>query len=148
MSARKILPLVLLAACAGERRFPLREPMWRDTDLVSRNATCRTGDDKGKRVCRPEEYDSSFYWDAADNVAFKPVARFFAVDPGAGARNVTSLAEAPDSSWFMNRIGRGGMTPAEVGKGACGDVVLTDDGAEGSWLIDMGKPNGANPGFR
>ena len=106
--------LLLAASCAGERRFPLREPMWRDTDLDSRKATCRT-DESGKRVCRPDEYVSSLSWDAADNVAFRPIARFFAVDPGGEAGNVNSLDEVPDSSWFKNRIGRHPMTADEVG---------------------------------
>src|SRR5262249_7470077 len=79
-----------------------------------------------------------------------PVSRFFAVDPGGEARNVNSLDEVPDSSWFQNRIGRHPMTPIQVGKGACRDeVALSAEGAaDGSWVIDQGKTNGANPGFR
>ena len=148
MRSRIVLASLLLAACAGERRFPLRDPMWRDTDLDSRKATCRV-DDNGKQVCRPDEYVSSISWDAADNVAFRPVSRFFAVDPGGEAKNVNSLDEVPDSSWFQNRIGRHPMTAAEVGEGACGEQILDDDNAaDGSWLVDEGKINGANPGFR
>src|SRR5262249_6875167 len=109
MRARTVIPMIALAACAGERQFPLKEPMWRDTDLVSRRATCHSDDD-GKKICRPDEYDSSLAWDGADNVFFRPVSRFFAVDPGGEARNVNSLDEVPDSSWFENRIGRRGMT--------------------------------------
>ena len=119
--------------------------MSRDTDLDSRQASCRV--EKGKRVCRPKAYVSSLAWDAADNVAFRPVARFFAVDPGGEAKNVNSLDEVPDSSWFENRIGQRAMTPADVRRGACGDEVLVDDGVPGSWHIDAGKPSGANPGF-
>ena len=152
MRVHPIIPgigLGLLAACAGDgRRFPLREPLWRDTDLDSRVATCHKDDGSGKRVCRPDTYDSSFAWDATDNVAFRPVSRFFAVDPGGEARNVNSADEVPDSSWFENRIGRRGMTPAEVGRGACDGQDVDTDATDGSWLIDSGKPNGANPGFR
>jgi hypothetical protein len=96
----------------------------------------------------PEPYESSFIWDAADNTAFRPLSRFFAVDPEGEAVNVNSLDEVPDSSWFTNRIGKSPMTAEELVRGACGDKVLNPEGPDGSWLIDQGKPNGANPGFR
>jgi hypothetical protein len=146
MRQSNLVLLLTAAACASGRRFPLREPMWRDTDLDARGVPCRVDGDK--RVCRPEEYVSSFAWDAADNVAFRPLSRFFAVDPGGEARNVNSLDEVPDSSWFQNRIGRRAMTPEEVAQGACGTEIVDTDAPDGAWLIDAGKPNGANPGFR
>src|SRR5687768_18153208 len=62
------------AACGGETRFPLREPLWRDPDQVP-------------FVGEPEEYVSPFGWDAADQMVFRPVARFFAVDPAGRALN-------------------------------------------------------------
>ncbi|NUO48414.1 MAG: hypothetical protein HOV80_06110, partial [Polyangiaceae bacterium] len=37
----------------------------------------------------------------------------------------------------------------EINQGSCPDEILDPDvDPEGSWLIDQGKPNGANPGFR
>jgi len=149
MKTRIALPFwLLVASCAGERRFPLREPLWRDTDLDSRAVPCRVDQGSGQRICRPAEYVSSLAWDGADNVAFRPVARFFAVDPGGEAVNVNSMDEVPDSSWFENRIGRRPMSPEEVARGACGDEVIDEDAPDGSWLIDAGKADGGNPGFR
>jgi hypothetical protein len=136
---------VLLAGCATAGRFPAREPMWRDGDLDARSVPCRT-DGEGRTICRPASYTSSFAWDAADNAVFRPVSRFFAVDPGGEAVNVNSLDEVPDSSWFRNRIGRRPVSRAELFAGSCGDERI--DGSEGVWTIDQGKPNGANPGFR
>ena len=40
------------------------------------------------------------------------------------------------------------MTPEDIVSGPCGAPVLDPSGADGTWLIDQGKENGANPGFR
>lgn len=145
------------SACASQpRRFPLRDPMWRDTDLASIKLPCRadpTPKEPNHITCAPKAYVSSFAWDAGDNTLFRPLSRFFAVDPGGEAANVNSMDEAPDSAWFTNRLGKLGkapMTLEEFGRGACEPALILDpDSAQdGSWLIDQGKPNGASPGFR
>jgi hypothetical protein len=144
------LAAVALVACGGDlRRFPLREPLARDTDTQSVRVPCRADpEERGHSLCTPEPYESPFAWDAADNTLFRPLARLFAVDPGGEAANVNALDEVPDSSWFENRIGARAMTPDELVSGPCGAKVLDPSGPDGSWLIDQGKPNGANPGFR
>jgi len=146
-----VLLLVGVGACAsGPRPFALRDPMWRDTDLDPRPAACRPDPEKpGHQLCRPGEYVSSFAWDGADNIIFRPLTEFFAVDPAGEAVNVNSLDEVPDSSWFTNRIGRAPMSVEEMKQGSCApEDVLDPDAPDGTWLIDSGKPNGANPGFR
>ncbi|MBI5537022.1 MAG: hypothetical protein HY898_30150 [Deltaproteobacteria bacterium] len=147
-----LLLCVLPCACSAGaiRRFPLRDPLWVDPDLQDVAVPCRPDPRKANAtVCGPEPYESSFAWDAADNLVFRPLSRFFAVDPAGEAVNVNSLDETPDSSWFTNRLGRRSMTEAEVEQGACGDDPgLEVDGPDGSWEIDQGKMNGANPGFR
>ncbi|HET8935789.1 MAG TPA: hypothetical protein VFN67_20215 [Polyangiales bacterium] len=127
--------LVMLSACANEQRFPLRPVMWRD-------------DDRTAFAPAPAEYISPFAWDGADQMVFRPVARFFAVDPAGRATNVNALDEVPDSSWFENRIGQHAFTPADIVSGPCGADVLDVNMPPGSWVIDHGKTNGANPGFR
>lgn len=109
--------------------------MWRDLDQVP-------------FAPEPEEYFSPFGWDAADQIVFRPVARFFAVDPAGRAVNVNAYDEVPDSSWFVNRIGRAPMTESEIIRGSCGEHELDPSMPDGSWIVDKGKPNGANPGFR
>lgn len=161
--ARRLAPCAALALAAlaagaagcsaGVRRFPLREPLLRDTDLDPVSVACRPDpdppeDDPQHRLCMPEPYESAFAWDAADNTLFRPLARFFAVDPEGPAVNVNSLDEVADSAWFTNRIGKAPMSVEELVRGPCGDKVLDPGAPDGSWLIDMGKPNGANPGFR
>ena len=96
----------------------------------------------------PEEYISPFAWDATNQTIFRPIARFFAVDPARGAVNVNAHDEVPDSSWFTNRLGRVEMSPEEVERGACEAPRLDPMMPDGSWIIDKGKENGANPGFR
>jgi hypothetical protein len=132
------------------RRFPLADVMWKDIDTTPFHAPCKPDkDDPKKQVCMPESYVSSFAWDGADNIVFRPVAQFFKVDPGEEAVNVNAFDEVPDSSWFTNRLGVKDMTAAEIIQGSCNEDVLDPlKDPPGSWVIDQGKPNGANPGFR
>ncbi|MEP7121539.1 MAG: hypothetical protein ABJE95_11535, partial [Byssovorax sp.] len=143
-----------VSACASQPRlFPLRDPLWKDTDLRSVTVPCRAAptEKEPKHIsCAPEEYVSSFAWDAADNTLFRPLSRAFAVDPGGEAVNANSLDEAPDSAWFTNRLGKTPMTVDEVGRGACDPKLMLDAAAaaDGEWLVDQGKANGASAGFR
>ena len=123
------------AACGGARRFPARDAMWKDADERPFSPA-------------PREYVSPFAWDGANQMVFRPISRFFAVDPAGRATNVNAFDEVPDSSWFVNRLGKAPMTLEEIARGACDDKVLDVEGQDGSWIIDQGKPNGFNPGFR
>jgi hypothetical protein len=144
--------VAFVAGCAAEpRRFPLRDPVWIDDDLRQVSVPCREEDDDGKTktVCRPEEYVSPFAWDVADKTVFRPITQFFAMDVGFEAKNVNAVDEVPDSSWFTNRIGVRPFTVDELKQGSCPKTMLDPAAdADGSWVIDQGKPNGANPGFR
>ncbi|MEI9936544.1 MAG: hypothetical protein WDO69_04895 [Pseudomonadota bacterium] len=136
--AFRTAPLVcalLLCGCASPARFPLSEPLRRDPDQVPLAKV-------------PEEYYSPFAWDGINQTVFRPISRFFAVDPAGRAVNVNALDEVPDSSWFENRLGTTTLSPAEVARGACPEKQLDPGAPDGSWLIDKGKDNGANPGFR
>lgn len=138
MASKLISTLSLLACvvgCAGAPRFPLQAPLLKD-------------DDQRPLAKAPEEYFSPFAWDGANYMVFHPIARFFAVDPAGAATNVNALDEVPDSSWFENRLGVRPMTADEVARGPCAGKVLDPNGPDGSWTIDNGKDNGANPGFR
>lgn len=120
------------AACGGGMRpYPLREPMWQDTD-------------QRPFAEKPEEYYSPFAWDGANQLVFRPISRFFAVDPEGEAVNVNALDEVPDSAWFHNRMGRYAMSPTDVAKGPCGAPPIDP---QGPWTVIGAKPNGANPGF-
>jgi hypothetical protein len=127
-----VAALAFSTACgAGLQKVPLQEPVWLDPD---------------QRPFRnePAEYFSPFGWDAADQTIFRPVARFFAVDPAGESVNVNALDEVPDSSWFRNRLSRYPMSPAQVAQGPCRGPSLDPSGP---WTVIGAKPNGANPGF-
>jgi hypothetical protein len=146
--------LVLLhLGCASDalRRFPEgRAVVWQDDDLRPFITQCRPDpEEPGHQLCSPEPYVSPFAWDAIDNSVFLPMSRALAVRPSREAINVNAVDEVPDSSWFENRIGQRQLTPEELSRGPCSDGEELDANApDGAWLIDQGKPNGANPGFR
>ena len=145
-----IVTVTALAACAHDdpRRFALRAPVLRDQDLDPVVIACKA--EKGDpEKCAPEIYESSFAWDAADNSLFRPASDFFLVKRAGAAHNVNAFDEVPDSGWFTNRIGTRSMTPEEVFDGFYKPGPMLDGNLpDGSWLIDHGKDNGANPGFR
>lgn len=146
-----LVSLVLLPACGQTvARFPPdRPPLWVDPDRRPFVTPCKPDpEEPDQKLCAPETYVSPFAWDAVDNAIFRPVARFFAVDPSQEAVNVNSVDEVADSSWFENRIGRHPITPEELFHGPCGSRVLDSGNSELPWVVDQGKPNGANPGFR
>lgn len=137
-ATRGLLALVLVAAtcvlggCGGGlRQFPLQDPLWVDPD--------RRPFEGG-----PDEYYSPFAWDGANQLVFRPISRFFAVDPAGPAVNVNAFDEVPDSSWFINRIGRFGMSASDAARGACRTPLPPTDQP---WTVTGAKPNGANPGF-
>ncbi len=122
----------LLSGCGGSLRpFPLKDPIWVDRD-------------KRPFTQQPEEYYSSFLWDGADQMAFRPFAKFWKVDPGGEAVNVNALDEVPDSAWFQNRVGRHPMTLEQARRGPCEGPAIDPTGP---WVVTGAKPNGANPGF-
>ena len=148
------LALLLFATGCGTstRRFALRAPLTRDTDLDPVYVPCHEEDDKEKgtkkKICTPEPYESPFAWDGANQIAFRPLARIFAVDPAGESLNVNAFDEVADSAWFTNRMGTTPYSVEDVTRGYCENELDGDSAQEGSWPIDLGKPNGANPGFR
>jgi len=158
-SARRLTACALtagaLAACAHDpRQFALRAPVLRDQDLDPVKIDCPEAKPAKPGVeaaaCTPEPYESSFAWDAADMSIFRPMSKFFQVESYGEAENVNAFDEVADSSWFVNRIGARPMSTEEVAVGFCSDgpVIEGGEAGDGSWLIDHGKDNGANPGFR
>jgi hypothetical protein len=149
-----VLALSSIAACAHDdpRRFRLHAPVLRDQDLDPVAAPCRrdpSPKDPSRVTCAPEDYESSFAWDAADNTLFRPISKFFQADAVGEAKNVNAFDEVPDSSWFVNRIGGAPMSPEQAARGYCPEgPELVSNPPDGAWLIDHGKDNGANPGFR
>ncbi len=60
------------------------------------------------------------------------------------ARNVNTVDEVPDSSWFVNRIGRRALSTAELVRGPDRFESISLNG----WIVSGGKSSGLQPGFR
>jgi hypothetical protein len=60
------------------------------------------------------------------------------------AQNINTVDEVPDSSWFVNRIGRRALPPAELVRGPDRFESVSLAG----WTISGGKSTGLQPGFR
>ena len=143
----------LVACASGERRFPLRDPMWHDTDLRSVNARCHeepTDEDPHHVSCAPKPYKASLYWDGADNLFYRPLSEMLGVVSSGESVNVNSMDEVPDSAWFTSRLGNRAVSLEELRLAGCSpDVILDPEhAADGSWIIDKGKIEGETPGFR
>jgi hypothetical protein len=59
------------------------------------------------------------------------------------ARNVNTIDEVPDSSWFTNRAGTRALTAADIANGP--DTTVGP--AAGAWTITSSKSDGVTPGF-
>ncbi len=125
-----VLAGLSLSCAADVRRFPLADPMWIDPDM-------------NPVPTRPASYYSGLQADGADQMVLRPLAELFAFNDPSEAINVNAIDEVPNSSWFTNRIGMFPMTPEEVARGACKQLIDT----AGPWTVVEAKPNGYNPGF-
>lgn len=124
------LACLTLSCAADVRRFPLAPPMWIDPDM-------------NPVLEKPSSYYSGLQADGADQMVLRPLTELFAFNDPGEAINVNAIDEVPNSSWFTNRIGMFPMTPEEVAKGACKELIDTN----GPWTVVEAKPNGYNPGF-
>jgi hypothetical protein len=114
------------AVWSAAPRFYPDDPLWSDDDRA---------------------FDASKVVAVEDTNGYDFVVNTFAA-PGERrdlrAMNVNTIDEVPDSSWFTNRIGRNGMTVADVAKGPDRVDRLSLDG----WMVSGGKSTGVQPGFR
>jgi len=108
----------------------------------------------------PKFYDDDPVWqdrDTQDASQMKPLEVDLIVDLTSNmlrgtagvnvrAKNVNTVDEVPDSSWFTNRIGRRSgpaLTPEDVAKGP----DTTTGPAPGQWTVTSSKSDGVTPGF-
>jgi hypothetical protein len=150
---RTAAAVFVLCGCApaSEPRYPLREPLWRDPDLDSVALPCRarpTERDPHHLSCAPEPTELPEIWTALDHVVLRPLSEALGVTVGAEAENVNSLDEVPDSAWFTNRRRAGAVPDPRLGACAPSQFLDPDGAADGGWIIDHGKEDGAASGFR
>ncbi len=125
----RLLPIALaalsLAGCGGATRFALRPPVLHD------------GDDRPFSP-KPAYDEESDYANTIDVTFFGPLSRLPLAEQPGEARNVSSLDEVPDSSWFTNRA----ASPADLERGPC---PATDPLPP--FTIKSSKGGGTTPGF-
>jgi hypothetical protein len=120
------------SACSnGIRQFAARPVVWHDHDRRTFTPA-------------PRESFSPYFWDAADQMIFRPASEVWTFQTNGESINVNALDEVPDSSWFANRISRRTINPEEMARGACPSIEYEPPGP---WLIVAGKTDGATPGF-
>ncbi len=124
------LAFAFVSACAATTQFPFpnRTPMWVDHD-------------QHPFAGQPHVIFTPPRWDVVDAIIFRPMAEVWTFERGHEAINVNSLDEAPNSSWFTNRISA--LTPEQIERGACGDESLPPK----PWYVIRKKPEGLRPGF-
>ncbi len=143
--------LVVISACARPTTpFALRDPFVVDPDTHPVSVACRaepSKDDPAAQNCAPREYISPFIWDQVDNLLFARISRAASFERHAEARNINSLDEVADSSWFTNRQ----PVPPTDAPGSCRPedmLPAPETVAAGTWVVDHGKDNGSTLGFR
>jgi hypothetical protein len=127
LAAVALCCLALMAArpSGATLRFLSDDPIGREPD--SQDAS------------RVEEWEIDLTIDLATNMFGRPGDSAEDVR----ARNINTIDEVPDSSWFTNRILARPVTPDEIGRGP-----LTVSGpAPGRWSIVAPKLSGFAPGF-
>ena len=132
VARRIVISLVLLAAAMHVVRVPAAALKFRSDDPLMREPETQD-------ASKVEEWDIDLFVDLAINLFAKPGDD----DTGVRARNVNTIDEVPDSSWFTNRIGTRPVSIAEALRGpGSGSGV-----AAGAWTIVAPKQSGFAPGF-
>jgi hypothetical protein len=124
--------LLAAAACAAYvAAAPAAEPRFFNDDPLARTP-------ESQDASRVQPWDLSLTYDSLLNLFGHP-----GEPPGLRANDVNSIDEAPDSSWFTNRLGVERYTADDMRRGVSDDTGP----AAGKWTVRSGKGNGVSPGF-
>jgi hypothetical protein len=110
----------------GDRHFYADDPLWVD-------------DDAALDASKAGKIEDANSYDFVVNSFGTPGER-----QDVRALNVNTIGEVPDSSWFTNRIGKAGMSVADIRRGPDRYEAISLD----SWTVSGGKGAGVQPGFR
>jgi hypothetical protein len=113
-----------ITASAGSQKFYPDDPMPVERDSQDASAI--------------KAYDLNLFVDLTYNII-----RGSEIVGTSRARNVNTIDEVPDSSWYTNRLGHQTLTPADMTAGP-----NTSPGpVAGTWTITSSKSDGVTPGF-
>lgn len=135
-SVRGICLAAAICACAspaGTRRFPDRAPLWRVPEVPFSPAP----------PAGPDEPDRA----AAAADLFFEMESTLALRPTPPALDVNALDEVPDSSFFVNRIGRRPVAPDEVARGGERPEDPRGIDPEGPLFVVAAKSEGVTAGL-
>ena len=129
---RSFVCLIVLFAAVEIVRLPAAGAKFRGDDPL-------TQEPETQDASQVREWDIDLFVDLAINLFGQPGDD----QTGVRARNVNTIDEVPDSSWFTNRIGARPVSIDEAlrGPNASGGV------APGNWTIVAPKQSGFAPGF-
>jgi hypothetical protein len=109
-----------------------RAPRFYDDDPIAREPESRD-------ASKATPYEIPTMYEMLDNLfvtaGYKP--------SGLRAKNINTIDEVPDSSWFTNRIGTKAITTEELVRGPA--MGAPPDSS--SWVLSREKTSGAHPGF-
>ena len=132
-SVRTVVVIILASALAWSGARAAHGPRYRADDPL------RVDPDTVADAGGVAEQELSQYWDFLDNTFGRPGER-----RDIPAVNVNTMDDVPDSMWFVDRIGRGGMTTEAIVRGP--DRVAALEAP--AWELVQAKNTGAQPGFR
>jgi hypothetical protein len=110
-------------------RFANRPPVWRV-------------DDRRDVPVKPQERQFAHLLYFADAFVIRKATDAMDLEAPVRAKNVNSVDEVPDSTWFVNRIGVRSISAAEMRRGP-----NTDDGPVAPYTIKGTKVGGKSVGF-
>src|SRR5688572_7210811 len=129
MRIAAVVCVVTACTSPGRGRFPDRAPLLREPEKTFSPP--------------PPKWEATDRGSATDDQVFYEWDQRMALEPTLSAQNVNSLDEAPDSSFFMNRIGR--VTAKEVRHGGEQGAGLD---AGGEIEVVAAKSGGVTGGMR
>jgi hypothetical protein len=124
VSAGAIAVFAAVASTQGQRFYP--------DDPISREPESQDAS-KAAPYDKPEMYE--LFYNLFVTSGYKP--------SGMRAKNINTIDEVPDSSWFTNRIGTRTITNDEIARGT--NVGAPPDPSK--WVLIREKSSGVHPGF-
>ena len=126
--------LILLVAALGTfvSTVSTQGPRFYSDDPIAREPESRD-------ASKAQRYDIGSMYEMLHNL-------FYVADykpTGLRAKNINTIDEVPDSSWFTNRIGSRPLTVEEVARGP----LVGGPPDPSKWVVIREKTSGAHPGF-
>ena len=130
---RRCLLTGLLALCVAIQTLSSQQPAFYPDDPIA------VDDDMSLDASKVARLEDSNGYDFVVNTFTTPGIRH-----NLRARNVNTIDEVPDSSWFVNRMGRRALSAADLVRGPDRFDTISLDG----WKVSGDKGSGLQPGFR